>query len=98
MRGTTHCIKGSRRIVKQEQGTAFDLQVQLYDNEQGKASREDDKNVEDYVLPFTMMNDFDDEDDKDASVAPGRLAAAEEESFRREATQQSSPGATTYSV
>ena len=31
------------------------------------------------------MNDFDDEDDKDASVAPGRLAAAEEESFRREA-------------
>ena len=83
---------------KNSQGTAFDLQVQLYDNEQGKASCEDDKNVEDYVLPFTMMNDFDDEDDKDASVAPGRLAAAEEESFRREATQQSSPGAATYSV
>ena len=44
------------------------------------------------------MNDFDDEDDKDASVAPGRLAAAEEESFRREATQQSCAGAASYSV
>ena len=57
-----------------------------------KEKREDDKNVEDYVLPFTM-NDFDDESDKNASVAPGRLAVAEEEFSRREATQQSSAGA-----
>ena len=92
MRGTTHCIKGSRRIVKNKVQAAFDLQVQLYDEEQGKASHGDDKNVEDYVLPFTM-NDFDDESDKNASVAPGRLAVAEEEFSRREATQQSSAGA-----
>ena len=40
------------------------------------------------------MNDFDDENDKNASVAPpGWLAVAEEESSRREATQQSSAGA-----
>ena len=82
---------------RQEQGAAFDLQVQLYDEEQGKASREDDKNVEDYVLPFTM-NDFDDESDKNASVAPGRLAVAEEAFSSREATQQSSAGAASYSV
>ena len=82
---------------RQEQGAAFDLQVQLYDEEQGKASREDDKNVEDYVLPFTM-NDFDDESDKNASVAPGRLAVAEEEFSSREATQQSCAGAASYSV
>ena len=82
---------------RQEQGAAFDLQVQLYDEEQGKASREDDKNVEDYVLPFTM-NDFDDDSDKNASVAPGRLAVAEEEFSAREATQQSSAGAASYSV
>ena len=35
---------------RQEQGAAFDLQVQLYDEEQGKASHGDDKNVEDYVI------------------------------------------------
>ena len=97
MRGTTHCIKGSRRIVKNKVQAAFDLQVQLYDEEQGKASHEDDKNVEDYVLPFTM-NDFDDESDKNASVAPGRLAVAEEAFSSREATQQSSAGAASYSV
>ena len=97
MRGTTHCIKGSRRIVKNKVQHLISKQVQLYDEEQGKASREDDKNVEDYVLPYTM-NDFDDDSDKNASVAPGRLAVAEEEFSSREATQLSSAGAASYSV
>ena len=44
------------------------------------------------------MNDFDDENDKNASVAPGWLAVVEEESSRREATQQSCAGAASYSV
>ena len=86
---------------RQEQGASFDFHVQLHDEEEGKASHEGSTKVEDYVLPFTM-NDFGDEDDKDVSAAPRNLTAAEEESIRREArreaTQQSSPDAASFSV